>query len=456
MPTSTPSPEIRERIHRLLLAVLLALAGVALTLAYWGVVRGPAILAREDNPRLVEAELRIQRGRIYDVRNVLLAETVGSGNSLVRHYPLPWIGPAVGYYSFRHGTAGIEAGLNAVLRGDSQSAWEMNRREMFHEAQTGFDVRLTLNAAWQEQATALMGERQGALVLLALPDAAIRAMVSLPGFDPNQLDEAFDDLMADEQAPLLNRATQGQYQPGMVLQPFLFAAALDQGLFQLDTHIIGLTRTVPVDGDSVTCTVPANVESTYLTALRYACPAPTQRLDRRWDAAALQAVFASFALDTAPTLPFTIDLPPQLPPENLPLALIGQENLTVTPLQVALALAALANEGQPLTPQLVSAVQMESGAWEAYLSRPQHALPVAVSSAAADEVLHALAMTNGLAGQGYAVLSGPEGSTNSWYMGVAPIANPRFVVVVVLEGEADDGVAAAIGETLLQFLLTES
>lgn len=454
MPSPIP-PAIRDRLQRLLLVVLIAFVGVTVSLLYWGIVRGPAILVREDNPRLVEAELRIRRGRIFDVHNVLLAETQGLGNELLRYYPIPNIGPAVGYYSFRHGTAGIEEGFNAILRGDSGSAWEMNRREILHEAQIGFDVRLTLNATWQQQATVLMEGHQGALVLLALPDAAIRAMVSLPGYDPNQLDEQFDTLSAAAQAPLLNRVIQGQYQPGMILQPFLFAAALEQGLFSLDDPITNLTSTVAIESVTLGCEVPANNAATLATALRYACPAPTQRLGQNWDAAATEAVFTLFGLNRVPSLPLNMDTAPVEPVQNVSLALLGQENLTVTPLQIALALATLAHDGYPLQPQLVNAVQTESGEWRTYVMRPQQFLPPVVSAASAGEVLHALEQTNGLLGQSYVVLSGPEGSMNSWYMGVAPLSAPRYVVVVVLEGVDDGAVAAAIGTTLLQNIMAE-
>ena len=444
---------VEERVRNMLRAVLLGFAAVALCLAYWGIVRAPTILARDDNPRLVEAELRIRRGRIVDIQNVLLAETVGAGNRLLRQYPIPAIGPAVGYYSFRHGTAGIEEGLNPILRGDSQSAWEMNQRQILHEAQIGFDVRLTLNAAWQQQATALMGDHQGALVLLALPDAAIRAMVSLPGYDPNLLDEQFDELMADERAPLLNRVTQGEYQPGLVLQPFLFAAALDQGLFQQEDSVTNLTTTVRLDGYNLNCTVPPGTEADYAAALRYGCPAPTQNLSRFWTAPVLQNALSDFGFFSAPQLPFPIELSPVTPVENVFQAVIGQENLTVTPLQVALALAALAQGGELPTPQLVNAVQDEAGEWQAYLPRLAGTQNGAVSAAAAFQVLQAFLPQDGIAGQQYTVLSGPEGNTNSWYLGLAPLASPRYIVVVVLENEPDAAAAAAVGTSLLETIV---
>ena len=71
----------------------------------------------------------------------------------------------------------------------------------------------------------------GGLVLLELsavgdpPEAAIRALVSRPNYDSNALAEQFETLADDESGPLFDRASQGLYQPGLIVQPFLTAAA---------------------------------------------------------------------------------------------------------------------------------------------------------------------------------------------------------------------------------------
>ena len=87
----------KENIQQLSKAVLVSFLLVALALIFWSILRAPTLLAREDNPRLVEAALRLQRGRILDTNNVVLAETVGPADDLRRLYPLPYSGPAVGY-----------------------------------------------------------------------------------------------------------------------------------------------------------------------------------------------------------------------------------------------------------------------------------------------------------------------------------------------------------------------
>jgi cell division protein FtsI/penicillin-binding protein 2 len=210
---------------------------------------------------------------------------------------------------------------------------------------------------------------------------------------------------------------------------------------------------VTVAGQTFACNVPDETPQNYESALFYACPAPMQRLVVNWNAAALEEILTQFGFTQNPILPLNTDVPPGEPVQNVPLALIGQENLTVTPLQIALALSTLTNGGQPVRPQLVSGVQDETGTWQPYLPPMLPSLLPVVSAGTARQIRQALPVSSGIIGQDYLVLSGPEGNMNSWYLGMAPLANPRYVLVLVLEGEEDSQVAAAIGQTLLQTIL---
>ncbi len=66
-----------DRLRRINTVYLLLIGVLSAALIYWTVLRAPGLLARDDNPRLVEAELRVARGRILDRGEVVLARTVG-------------------------------------------------------------------------------------------------------------------------------------------------------------------------------------------------------------------------------------------------------------------------------------------------------------------------------------------------------------------------------------------
>ncbi len=447
----------RQRLSRLNLGILLAFAGISLALVYWSSVRAQALLSRSDNPRLVEAELRIRRGRILDSHDRILAETTGAPDQLERYYPYADAGPAVGYYSLRHGTAGIEEALDAVLRGETDD-WRTNlQRSMLHAPQVGQDVRLTLDAAWQQTAGEILGERRGAVLLFTLSDSAIRVMVSHPTYDPNQLDDQFENLTADENAPLLNRATQGQYQPGLALQPFILAGAVATGRLSLDNRVTDGDAPVEVLDSVLTCIGQPEEIMRLADALRYACPAPMSTVLNVLQTADLQQIFVDFGLTSAPELPLAVETPASTPPQNMSLAILGQENLTVTPLQLGVAWMALGNRGLLNQPRLVAAITVDTSAanplWQTYtkLSEPRQAVPEHVAAA----ILAALPRHEDIIEHAVLALSGPGGSTNSWYLGLSPANDPQLAIVVIVEGSQNVSVAQEVGRSLLETALSQ-
>jgi len=447
--------ERQSRFERLSGGLLLAFFLVALALAFWSVVRSPALAGRGDNPRQVEEELRIRRGRILDTDGAVLAETVGPEEAPQRVYPIPGIGPAVGYYSFRYGTAGVEQGYDAVLRGESDDFWSAFWRRLLHQTQHGRDIRLTLDADWQRTADALLGRRNGSLVLLTLPDGGVRAMVSHPAYDPNRLGEQFETLAADAGAPLLNRATQGQYQPGLVLQPFILAAAVEKDLVSLDDVAPGANRPVVVRDQLRSCTATPPEPATWSDALQYGCPRPVQTLANRMETADFQEILRAFGFLEQPAVPLNMADVPQNPVTDLRNDLIGQGNLAVTPLQVALAWAALGNGGLLPAPQLVGAEQSADGTWQAPPT-PQPSAGAAVSQAASAGILGALSVHQGTIREATTlVLAGPE-RTDAWYLALAPAGAPRYALVVVVEETADPFSAQQAGRALLNFVLERS
>ena len=79
----------------------------------------------------------------------------------------------------------------------------------------GDNVYTTLDVGLQEAANRALGVYEGAIVVTNPKTGEVLAMVSKPDFDPNEIADIWDDLVADESSSvLLNRATQGLYPPG--------------------------------------------------------------------------------------------------------------------------------------------------------------------------------------------------------------------------------------------------
>src|SRR5260221_11674453 len=145
-------------LNRLTLAILVGFAAVALSLTYWGFFASDSMYSRQDNPRLIENERAIKRGRIYDRNGQILVDTVQNGVSpsnkplWARIYPHLEAVSVVGYYSLNYGVGGAEAAFDKILRGDDLlDTVQASENQMFHRVQTGSDVRLTIDLDLQKQ-----------------------------------------------------------------------------------------------------------------------------------------------------------------------------------------------------------------------------------------------------------------------------------------------------------------
>lgn len=97
--------------------------------------------------------------------------------------------------------------------------------------QSGKDLRLTLDAGLQEVAVQAFGDYRGALVAIDPANGEILSFVSKPGYDPNLFIDGIDTenweaLNNSPDVPLNNRALRGQYPPGSTIKPFMALAGL--------------------------------------------------------------------------------------------------------------------------------------------------------------------------------------------------------------------------------------
>jgi cell division protein FtsW (lipid II flippase) len=208
--------------------LLLALGAVSLAVGWWAYVRGPDLLTRTDNPRRAISDRYVYRGALISRGGNALAETTGQPGGLSRSYIYPALGPVTGYNHPVYGQAGLEASLDPTLRGvegnDAFTIWWHHL--LYGQPPPGQDVRLTLDLELQNLADDLLNDHNGALVLLNAKTGEILVMASHPSFDPNQLDDTWDNLIRDPLAPLINRTTQGSYPTGDLTElPFMLVAA---------------------------------------------------------------------------------------------------------------------------------------------------------------------------------------------------------------------------------------
>jgi hypothetical protein len=218
-----PAPLLRAVPYNIISAVIgLGLISMAIATGWWTLFRGSDLLNRTDNARRSISDRYVYRGSLLDRVNNPINETAGEIDNLVRVYQYPDLGPVVGYTHPIFGQAGLEASLDDYLRGlqGNPASLIWWDRLLYGTPPPGLDIRLSIDLNLQNEADRLLGNQTGAIVLLNAETGEILAMASHPTYDPNLLDEQGDMLSDDEDAPLLNRAAQGRYSPENALAPF--------------------------------------------------------------------------------------------------------------------------------------------------------------------------------------------------------------------------------------------
>lgn len=430
-----------SQLNRLALVLMAGFFLLALAGGYWALAAQEQLRARPDNPRRLLLERRFARGAIYDRNGRALAETRGRPGAYTRHYPYPALSPVLGYVSPFYGLAGVEAAEDAILHGaESQTWWQA----LIGVRPPGRAIRLTLDLRLQTIVDEALGQRAGAVVLLDAVTGEILALASHPGFDSNTLEDDWATLIADPGAPLLNRATFALYQPGGAMQPFFLAAGLQSSILNLQSPLSEGGN--PFESGALVLPCRSDPPGPVLTpaeAFRHGCPAPFAALGEALGARRLEQLHTDLRLLTAPDigLPTLAANAPDFAAEAAALG-VGQGSVTVTPLHLALATAAIARRGQLPVPQLLREVEGSDSRWQAVAGSDN---PVAAFTPTAAEQVKAL-MRNG---HPAIARAGGEGRTLAWYLGFAPYDDTRYTIAVLLE-DGDVAAAEAIGLAVLK------
>ena len=373
-----------------------------------------------------------------------------------------------------HGAAGLEKALDALLTGSgardtllcpvtAQGTLRTGEQVQHLQADSGaVGVRLTLSRSVQRAAEAVAAQTMttGCILVLDVRTAALRACVSVPGFDPA---DPAASLEAPD-SPFLNRALQA-YAVGSVFKPVLAAAALEAGL--APEH--DCNGAVVVDGQIFRCAggVPHG-EVDLSAALAKSCNGYFIRLGQQLGAQALlqQAQALGFGRSiglaeglTAQSgaLPGAEELAQSGQLANFS---FGQGSLLATPLQVAAMMNTIANGGVYRAPCLLDcALDETSGEDLSAFARPQAERVLTEQTAAALRTMLEQTVAEGTAQDASGLPGGAAGKTgtaqtgqftaegkermNLWFAGFYPAEDPQYTIVVLQDGQTQAAVSSA-------------
>ena len=237
----------------------------------------------------------------------------------------------------------------------------------------GKNIYLTLDVSLQMLAVQEMEHKRGAVVALDPRNGDILAMVSSPSYDPNLFVNGIDvksyrSLLQSKDTPLLNRVLQGKYPPGSTIKPFLAFAALQTGARQVsdETWCPGWYKLKGSSHEYHDWKHGGHGHTDMHKAIAQSCDVYFYSLANDMgideiDKALEQFGFGSRtgidiggeAAGLVPSRAWKRQVlgQPWYPGETLIIG-IGQGSTLVTPLQLAVATAAMANRGHVLKPHL--------------------------------------------------------------------------------------------------------
>lgn len=338
--------------------VCTAFFAVILTAGWYGVVKAESLQARTDNIRWTVNARFIPRGSILDRSNAVLAETTGTPGTLKREITYPPLSNTIGYANLQFGKSSLELLLDPYLTGTtgSQLSTSLYHKLIYSQPPQGLNVRLAIDLALQKTSDNALGKHLGAVVALNSKTGEILALSSSPSFDANNLEAGMPAWKDDQSAPLLNRATQGQYPLGTALTTFLSAAS--------STTLIttGLTD-YTYAGEKLNCTVDP-VSSSYESAVAAGCPGTLAALAGPRSPSQINAILTNLGFFELP--PLISQAGPSLKPADWTEQgdfLFGKDQVLVSPVQTALAAAQISQAGVRPTPRLASAVEIPGRGW---------------------------------------------------------------------------------------------
>jgi penicillin-binding protein A len=488
---------VNPQIRRLFFVFSFLFVALIATATYW-LWRAPDLEARQGNPQIVR-ELEIERGLIFAAngRTRLAANrkrTLEDGTVwYLRRYPRQSLtAHAVGYSTVGRSRTGLEKSMNDYLTASNanlSTIFDTTLDTIRGIPREGNDLVTTIDLDTQRAAVDGLAGKCGAAVALEPSTGRVLALASAPTFNPNLVETDFDSIEAitapcKPASPLLDRATAGRFIPGSTFKVITASAAIDTGRFTPES----------VFEDPGFCTLFGK------QVFNFADQSGPEEFGTINLADALEnsvnSVFCNIGkelgvdvvLEYAKRFGFYERPPIELPAEEVLISglyrrgrlfdpaspsevdpgrlAFGQERLVVTPLQMALVAAGVANGGVVMEPKLVERIVAPDGNVIQGFDPEEWKTAIKPSTAAAVTAMMVRVVEGGtgtaaqipgvsVAGKTGTAETGVSGHNHTWFIAFAPANDPQVAVAVALSDQSGTGgvTAAPIARSIIEAAL---
>lgn len=415
-------------------------------------------IGSEYNKRQEILEERNVRGNIVTRNGEILAYSEENNEGTEeRFYPYgPMFSHVVGYAT--NGKLGIEKYANMNLIQSNEPVDVRVSNNIKQEKNIGDTVVSTLNYRLQEVAFKSLGAYKGAVIVTDVETGAILAMVSKPDFDPNLIEQEWEELLLDEESSVLvNRVTQGMYPPGSTFKIIDALAFYQQYPNETVNYRYQCNGKFTYDDRKITCYHGTNHGSVDLqTSFAKSCNSSFANIGLMLDRTQFKKTLDKLLFGK--TLPGNlvhnqsyIAVEEDSDDTEIVQASIGQGKTSISPYHLNLITSAIANEGVLMKPYLVHEIQNASGKT---VKRYEPEKEMQLITAAEAEFLKGLMAEVVESGTGHRLQeaeytsAGKTGSaefgtnpadSHAWFTGFAPVEDPKVSVTIIIEGAGTGG-----------------
>jgi penicillin-binding protein A len=478
-------------IRRLAVFVAILFVALLVNINLVQVTRAGSLANGPGNNRSTIKEYGKQRGPILAGAAPVAVSVLTTGVlKYQRTYPAgPMYVPATGFYSLVYGRTGIERVENAVLAGtDPRFSLQQLADLVAGRVTKGGSVQLTLDPRAQAAAWAGMKGKVGAVVAIEPTTGRILALVQSPSFDPNLLSnndpnveqKAWTRYLADPQQPLLNRPLVELYPPGSTFKLVTLSAALSSGKFTPTSTVPGPAvldlpgTTASIHNENGRSCATANGRVSLEEALAVSCNTAYAYVGMQVGAQALQQQAEAYGFNHSFQVPMTAAtsvFPTNLNIPQTAQSAIGQFDVRATALQMAMVVAAIADNGTVQNPYLVDQLiapdlsVLEQMTPSTFGQAVTPAVAQAITAMMVNVVEHGTGTNAQIPGVQVAGKTGTAQTGNgrpadAWFVSFAPANSvPKVAVAVVVEGAPNDGeisggrLAAPVAKAVMEAVL---
>jgi peptidoglycan glycosyltransferase len=464
--------DFASNIKKVMLIFLIFFIVLISYITYFYMFNSEKAVASAFNNRVSARRNKVLRGTIYDKDMKALTKSmrINETSQKLQYLEGEVFAHAIGYMDPVYDAVGLEKKYDVELStgGSIVSKYlSFNKKE---EEKVGNGLRTTLDSKLQKKAFELLGDNRGAVVAMNPKTGEILAMVSKPSYDPNNLGKIWKDINANKDVPLLNRAVSGLYPPGSTFKTLTAISALENlpGVYNrqfVDKGKLVFNETTSLKNYDGEVFNNINFKNSYVHSSNVVFG--TLGLELGNDALKGTAEKFYFNKDI-PAVGLTIDnsrFPSYKSNEkgNIAQSAIGQSEVLATPMEMALIVSTVANDGIMMQPMLVKEILNSKGKSLKKLEpkRLEEMMSKETARTMKDLMKGVVAEGTGTnAGVSGITVSGKTGTADhgdnkkdphSWFIGFAPYENPQIAIAVIVEeGGVGGGIAAEITRELIK------